>query len=74
MPIPVSTRSESSLLVGSMIRVNTGSRNTSSPPVASAKPSPSKRGTTRPTGVPSATTRCNGPEEAAASRPRSNSP
>ena len=40
-PASASTRSESTLLVGSMIRASTSSRNTSSPPVAASKPSTS---------------------------------
>ena len=39
MPASVSTRSESSLLVGSMIRASTSAWNTSSRPVAAANPS-----------------------------------
>jgi hypothetical protein len=38
-PASSSTRSESSLLTGSMIRASTSWRNTSSPPVARPKPS-----------------------------------
>src|SRR5215471_2553141 len=41
-PASPSTRSESSLLTGSMIRASTRSRNTSSPPLARSKPSTAK--------------------------------
>ena len=40
-PVSSSTRSESALLVGSMIRANTNWRNTSSPPAAASNPSTS---------------------------------
>ena len=54
MPASSSTRSESSLLVGSMIRASTNAANTSSPPAATSRPNAGEtRRSGRPTGAAS---------------------
>jgi len=74
IPASASTRSESNLLAGSMIHANTRSRNTSSPPVATVKPSVSQaRHNASHTCSIREDTISNAPEATTTSRPRSNS-